>query len=239
MSQRKTYPIRCPKCGHEQEVELYESVNVAESPELKEDLLLNRLNAVQCPQCEFAFRVDAPLLYCNPAVGYMIYWMPMPEDQLEEAVRRFRDVMEVIQGTLPDDFRVPEVSMVLTRTELVERIYLLDKDLEERIIEYIKYMIYSNNLSRLDPASHTILFNAQDSNQEQLCFVVQDLQSGQFQSMLRYETKAYEGMKEMFGQPEQAERLLELFPGPYISARRMLLEDAEDPPASMSGPELV
>ena len=48
MSAQKTYNIRCPKCGHEQKVELYDSVNVTQQPDLKTALFENRLNRILC-----------------------------------------------------------------------------------------------------------------------------------------------------------------------------------------------
>ena len=63
MSQEKTYRISCPKCGHEQEVSLFDSVNVGEGPDLKQALMRNQINNIHCARCEFSFRIGA----CQPA----------------------------------------------------------------------------------------------------------------------------------------------------------------------------
>ena len=48
MSQTKQYHIRCPKCEAEQNVELYDSVNIETDAGLRDELMANRLNAVVC-----------------------------------------------------------------------------------------------------------------------------------------------------------------------------------------------
>lgn len=225
MSQQKTYPIRCPKCRHEQSVQLYESVNVKTSPDLKTLLMSNQLNVVACDQCHASFRVEKPLLYHDPARRLMIYLLPVAEEAVEDGQRQFAESLTKLNGVLPEGINAPEVCLVFSRTELVERIFLFDADLKERIIEYIKYLIYSKNLAKLDPRHKALLFNVQDSTPEALCFVVQDIKSRKLEAVIHYERKTYDGLCTMFDRDDQTANLLELFPGPYISARVLMLRD--------------
>jgi hypothetical protein len=111
--------------------------------------------------------------------------------------------------------------LVLTRAELVERIFLIEAGFDERVIEYIKYMVFSNNASRLDPTAKRLLFNAQDSTAETLCFVVQDIATRKLEGVLQYDRAAAKELEAMFaGNPSQP--LSELFPGPIVSARRLM-----------------
>ena len=120
MSAQKTYNIRCPKCGHEQKVELYESINVAQQPELKTALFENRLNRVQCGSCDASFRVDKPLLYHDADRNILIHWMPDTAVSREEILDEFDKSMEELRKVLPDDVEPPRVRLVFTRAELVE-----------------------------------------------------------------------------------------------------------------------
>lgn len=225
MSIKKTYPIHCPKCEAELEAELYDAINVTESPALRDALMANTLNAVECVHCDFMFRVDKRLLYNDPDRGMMIFWFPGNEAEYRANKEEFIASLSALNTALPDEFDPPVVHLVFTRSELVERIFLLEAELNERIIEYIKYMMYSRNLEKLDPKQKAILFNAEDSNDEALCFVVQDLQTMQLESMLQFDRSAYEGLMEMFDDDEQTTQLMDLFPGPYISARELLLQN--------------
>lgn len=225
MSEKKPYSIKCPKCGEQQEVDLYESVNVRKEPELRDQLMANKLNEVTCASCGFAFRVDKPLLYIDQDHQLMIYLIPAPEHQYETGEDQFNEFLRNMLGLLPVDFRAPEVQLVFSRIELIERIFLIEAGLNPRIIEYIKHKIYSQNGSRIPPQTKAILFNAQDSSEESLCFVVQDLGTRKFDAVLQYQRETYDALEEMFADGEKSADLMELFPGPYISARRLFLED--------------
>jgi hypothetical protein len=225
MSNRRLYPIQCPRCQASQEVELYESLNIKEQPELKQLLMTNQLNAVTCPACQFQFRVDKNLLYSDPDRRLLIYWIPATEQQYEQGEDTFSELVQNMTSLLPSDLRAPEVHLVFNRTELVERIFLLEAGLDVRTIEYIKYSIYTRNTGKLDPVNKILLFNAQDSTPEHLCFVIQDAATRKFEAMLQYERAVYTALSEAFADGEKAADLLELFPGPHVSARALLLQE--------------
>ena len=229
MSQQKTYSIRCPKCQHDQTVELYESINVQASPDLKKLLMANQLNAVTCEQCALTFRVDKPLLYHDPKRRFMIYQIPIQGNAVEAGEREFTESLGRLSSVIPKDIQAPDVSLVFSRTEMVERIFLRDAGLNERIIEYIKYMIYTRNSGKINPIRKALLFDAEDSTPEALCFVVQDVESKKLESVLQYDRKTYAALCETFDKDDQTPTLLELFPGPYISARRLLLTESPEP----------
>ncbi len=237
MSNCRSYPIACPRCQASQEVELYESVNVKEQPGLKDQLLANQLNTVTCPSCQFQFRVDKNLLYSDPDRRLLIYWIPATEAQYEQGEDTFSELVQNMTALLPDDMRAPEVHLVFNRTELVERIFLVEAGLDTRTIEYIKYSIYTRNTGKLDPVSKILLFNAQDSTAEHLCFVIQDAATRKFEAMLQYERAVYQALQEAFSEGEKAADLLELFPGPHLSARGLLLQELkaeqEEPPEAL------
>lgn len=225
MSEKNTYRITCPKCRHEQSVELYESINVKTDPDLKEQLLRNQLNGVACGSCQFAFRVDKQLSYSDPERRLLIYWYPTEEETTDREEGKFLDALAEITRALPEDTQAPSVHLVYTRTELIERIFLKEAGLDERLVEYIKYTMYTKNAGKLDPAAKALLFNAHDSTDQMLFFVVQDLKTKKFEAVLQYDRAGYDALKEAFANEDKAFDLLELFPGPHISARHSLLRE--------------
>jgi hypothetical protein len=229
VSQQRGYNIRCPQCGRHQDVQLYDSINVQTTPELKQELLANHLNSVTCEQCKLSFRVDKPLLYNDPERRLMIYLVPLKQEDYEEGERQFADSLHRLNGILPQGVPAPDVVLVFDRTELVERIFLTDAGLNPRIIEYIKHLIYSRNLSKVDPARKALLFDTEDSTPETMRFVIQDLETKKLEGMLEYDRKAYTALCEMFDRDEQTATLLELFPGPYVSARVLMLREQAEP----------
>ncbi|MDD3275661.1 MAG: CpXC domain-containing protein [Kiritimatiellales bacterium] len=225
MSAQKTYNIRCPQCGHQQKVELYDSINVTQQPELKTALFENRLNCVLCGSCESAFRIDKPLLYHDPGRNILIHWMPDTAVSREEILDEFDKSMEELRAVLPEDVEPPRVRLVFTRTELVELIFVIEAGMEERVVEYIKYTIHMQNQGRVPPKTKQLLLNVQDSTADELLFAVQNAETFELEEVLRYPRTAYRSMREMYR--KDPDELSELFPGPYISARSALM--AENP----------
>ena len=236
MSQQPSYPIRCPKCGRTQTVQLYEVLNVQTDPALRDRLMQNKINTVQCADCAFSFRVDKPLLYHDPARGLLVYWVPAPAGAAAAAERQFADLLLALAQRQPPESTLPAVHLVFSRLELVERIFMLEAGLEERMIEYVKHLIYLNNQSRVNPREKNLLFNAQDSTPENLCFVVQDVASRKLERLLHYNRKAYEELCVIFRGAEQAQALRTLFPGPYVSARAVLLQASAEPESEAAPP---
>ena len=102
MSISRTVNISCPSCGVQQDVELYDAINVSTEPELKDALMLNQLNRVECPDCELSFRVDLPLLYNEPQNNMLIYWVPETEETTrDDILEEFDRSMEKMNEMLP------------------------------------------------------------------------------------------------------------------------------------------
>jgi transcription elongation factor Elf1 len=226
MSAQKTYNIRCPQCGHEQKVELYDSINVTQQPELKTALFENRLNRVLCGSCEASFRIDKPLLYHDPDRNILIHWMPDNAVSREEILDEFDRSMEELRAALPADIEPPRVRLVFTRAELVELVFIIEAGMEERVVEYIKYTIHMQNMKRVPPAEKQLLLNVQDSTADELLFAIQNTATFELEDVLRYPRKAYHGVREMYR--KNPDEFTDLFPGPYISARGALMAEGTD-----------
>ena len=227
MSRRKTFNIKCPSCGTPQDVELYEAINVSTEPALKQALLENKLNRVECTDCDSNFRVDMPMLYNDPKNHILIHWIPETAGlSKEQIIADFDQSLEQINAMLPPDVTAPRVRLVLTRVELVELIFLIEAGLNQRVVEYVKYSIYTRNMEKVDPHKFRLLLDVMDSTEEELCFVMQDVESQNLGSILRYGRSAYQSLYELY--EENSEEFYEMFPGPCISARNLLLEDSEE-----------
>ena len=226
MSLAKTYPIRCPQCEHTQNVELYDSINVAQEPELKTALLENRLNRVECESCDNSFRVDKPVLYHDADRNILIHWMPDTSCSRDDILDEFDDAMEELRSALPDESEPPRVRLVFTRVELVELMFIIEAGMEERVVEHIKYTIYMQNMDRLPPVGKQLLLNVQDSTADELLFAVRNLETAELEDVLRYPREAYRGVQKMYR--KNPDEFIELFPGPYISARAALLEEGKE-----------
>jgi transcription elongation factor Elf1 len=224
MSVQRTVEIQCPSCGAQQQVQLYEVINVQQDPALKEALMHNQLNRVVCESCDLDYRVDLPLLYTDAAHEMMIHWVPeSAQVSREQILEEFDEAIERMNGEAGEEFTLPSVRLVMSRVELVELIYMLEEGINQRVIEYIKYSMYTRNSEKLNPETQRLLLNVEDSTDEELCFVAQEVETQQLGEMLRYGKAAYHSLLELY--EEDPDEFMELFPGPCISARDVLLDD--------------
>jgi hypothetical protein len=225
MAQTNLYPIQCPKCKSQQDEVLYDSLDVGKEPDLRKQLLENRLNRVTCDACGFEFYVDKNLLYHDSREGWMLYLSSSPQEQATEAIREFDQVLADMKELLPSGQTLPPVDLVLSRIELVERIFVREAGLDPQVVEYVKYLIYTQNLDQFMPETHALLLNGQECNEENLCFVVQDIETRKLETLLHYKRETYEDLLELGVQDGEQSLMHQLFPGPYISARGYLVQD--------------
>lgn len=223
MSNQSQHDIACPFCGHEQTVELWDVLNVDEQPELREWLLASRINRVECAGCRKSFRVDKALAYHDRGRSIYVHFEPAgPRRPLAEIEKSFGEAMTALGQLLPADIRPPVVHLVVEWGELIERIFLLEAGLDARLIEHIKYLMYRRNPEKLPASRKNLLFDAQDSTAEQLCFIVQDRSTRKLEALLTFARADYEELRAIFA---GGTLLTEQFPGAYWSGRWRFLQD--------------
>lgn len=231
MSASRTHRIRCPRCSDEFDVELWDSVNVVDRPLARDEVMGNRLNVVQCPTCELSFRVDKPVLYLDPGRGFAVWWAPEGAREPERVHAEFKLLESHIEqhaGGIP-----PRLLLAFDRREFVERIFVAEAGLDERLVEYVKYMVLSRNPKRLDPARHRLRFAGPpaDGSPTDVDFVVEDTTTGRLEGVLRYSRAAFEQVEQLFGRSPSA-ALAELFPGPRPDAADLFRDGADSVSAS-------
>jgi hypothetical protein len=211
-------------------VELWDSIDVDDDPGLREALLSGRINRVECAECRKSFRIDKPLVYHDREQDIFIHLDPLVGARsLPEVEQTFRQAMEELNRLLPKDVPPPETHLVVEWSELVERIFLLEEGLDARLVEHIKYMMFQQNSAKLPAGQKNLLFDAQDSTDEQLCFVVQDRASKKLEAVLNFSRTDYEALVNIFDSDDQLALLEEQFPGPYLNGRLRYLQDLAEP----------
>ena len=211
-------------------MELWDAIDAGQDPELREALLAGRINRVECAGCQKGFRVEMPLVYHDREQDIFIHYEPLAGGRtLAEAEKGFQAVLKELTGLLPADLSPLEVHLVVEWGELIERIFLLEEGLDARLVEHIKYMMFQQNPGKLPAEKKNLLFDAQDSTDEQLCFVVQDRTTKKLEAVLNFARADYEALVNVFDSGDQLALLEEQFPGPYFSGRlRFLRDQAEE-----------
>jgi hypothetical protein len=216
--------VECPKCQAPQEVE---PVTVLQpgAKALKE-LFRGALNRVTCSGCGTVFILDVPILYRDDAARFLVYLLTSVDPKnWAEGEKQMQQVTAKVfsqeKGLQP-----PTCRLVTDRSALIEKIALHERGLDDRIVEYVKYQLFSNpsQENRLDPVRQRLLFDfSADPEGPNLAFIVFDRESGRATAGAHIPTEVYREVAEAFTTSlKMREELEALFPGYYVSVERLL-----------------
>lgn len=129
--------IKCPVCGAEQEVTVWESVNVSEAPDLKADILSRKVNIFECSECSAAALVPAMLLYTDEQKKLMIYFAPCREDEKKNVYS------ELVKNTKEEIKTLDKYNLrfVTDYNDFMEKILIYDNALDDKVIEFLKMLV--------------------------------------------------------------------------------------------------
>lgn len=139
MIQQIVKKINCPKCETENEVILWEKINVDMNPDLKEKLFSESINNLTCKNCGHTTRVDIPLYYNDAKKHYFIYLVsdyPMGVEEEEKLVSNLNDKTLTILDEKYDN----RIRVVFDYYNLLEKILIFDSGLDDRVIEGCKIL---------------------------------------------------------------------------------------------------
>lgn len=169
MSQTAKLMCECPKCKFNHEVSLYESINVTLSPELKDKLFRGELFKYRCPECSFDFLINHKCLYHDMKKRYMIYLIPDSENTEELASSIVENLKNLTGPDTVDSIKKEMASyklrIVNEPNRLIEKIKILDQDINDKVIELCKMVIMFNYLKNSNaPDINKVLFDYKDEN---------------------------------------------------------------------------
>ncbi|MBP3360502.1 MAG: CpXC domain-containing protein [Clostridia bacterium] len=149
MSINSSKAIRCPSCGQLQEITVWNSITVKDSPDLKADLLSGRVNIFKCGSCSHSGLVPAPLLYHDEDKKLMISFSPCDDEQLKQ--RLFENVRETSKGSGElSGYSGYNLRFVCEYNSLLEKILIFDAGLNDKAVEIIKLLILSQEPEKQD-----------------------------------------------------------------------------------------
>ena len=84
MSRQYRESVQCPKCGANQEVTVWCSLNVGLDPELRTRLFNGEINQFVCEKCQHKAFLDTPLMYHDMPRKFSVqYYPPQSLDDAE------------------------------------------------------------------------------------------------------------------------------------------------------------
>jgi hypothetical protein len=71
-----TETIACPACKVEQDVDVYQTINAMENPELVPKLMAGEISIFTCTACSHVAQIHTPLLFNDHRMGLKIQFYP-------------------------------------------------------------------------------------------------------------------------------------------------------------------
>lgn len=130
MSLFKEVEVKCPKCGNELKIKIYNSINVTVSPELLESVENFSAFSKVCDKCGTYLPIEYSCMFHDMDKKYIIW----STSNVEDLNTLFEDCKQWIDLGY-------KLRFVDTNKDLVEKVSILKNDLRDTIIEYIKIKI--------------------------------------------------------------------------------------------------
>lgn len=174
MSNPTTISAQCPYCKSDIEIPYFEEVNIAKQPEMKAAILSGNFFKYTCPECGETLSTAGPLLYHDPDIPTMLYFVPTgfdaSTDQLDE-------MLKIIQDMEGDKTTLYQARLVTSIDKLLEKIYIQDALLDDRIVELVKLTYlkhYSSELQNKGKIYETLFMPSNDGEEAQIVFILGD-----------------------------------------------------------------
>ena len=131
MNMIDTETIACPACKVEQDVDVYQTINAMENPELLQNLLSREINVLTCSACGHVAQIHTPLLFNDYRMDLKIQFYPehllvenpeyVSNDYLEmlKQMETFRAEFGLF---MPDSNKPGSLLVVFSMAEMVNQI---------------------------------------------------------------------------------------------------------------------
>ena len=143
----------CSKCGQQQTVTVYRSINIADNPELKDKVRDGSLFLWECPHCGQVNLARYETLYHDPSVKLMV-WL-IPEGEISETQMQAITMHTKAMGGYT-------LRRVNDMGSLMEKVLVSDAGLDDVVLEMCKYVTKMEMIQKSVPAEQKEEFLAAD-----------------------------------------------------------------------------
>lgn len=130
----------CSRCGQQNKITIYRSINISENPELKEKVMNGNLFLWECPHCGQVNLARYETLYHDPEAKLMIWLIPSGEISETQMAAITMHTKAMGGYTLR---RVADMGA------LMEKVLIRNSGLDDAVIELVKYVTKIEMLSKM------------------------------------------------------------------------------------------
>jgi len=150
MSKLGSISGNCGNCDEKFEAEFWSSVNINSDPALKQKLLDYELNVFECPKCKLKSLIPRDFLYhdMSKRLWLQLTFSKDVDDSLNQQNELLNEMKE-LTGNIGKLMSVDYTRRLMTSYEqLVEKVLIFDKGLDDRTLELIKLVLQITNRAK-------------------------------------------------------------------------------------------
>ena len=214
----KLSSIECPNCGFDIEAEV--TTTIRPDDQSLDELFNGELNNLICHQCAQEFLYETPLVYKNEDDSFIIYYNPeIPAEEWKTAEEQMQKVLSLSLENLEPEDR-PDCRLTLDRNEFVEKIALSLADLDDKLIEYLKFHIFKQDAT-IDAQQQTLLYDFSRSDKDMIEFSIMDNDKGKVLQNTQTPMTTLEQMRIQLEADDCPIDIDELFDGLYVQVKKL------------------
>lgn len=165
MTEKNKENVKCPYCGHEQEFETVENINLSLNPEFKDKIMNEEIFMFSCDECKKKAVIAFPCLINDMEKSFLIWLLA---DYTPEQKQKLDDELKNIAKTENEkNFTDAYVKRIVSSiNELKEKIMLIDEGLDDRVVEVLKLLCVNEVSDQLNGAYvQEVRFNKDEGGQ--------------------------------------------------------------------------
>ncbi|MCM8538396.1 MAG: CpXC domain-containing protein [Lentisphaeraceae bacterium] len=210
--------IPCPNCGFDIFTEIITTIRSQDTA--LEELFNGDLNRCICDQCATDFIFETPLVFKSDDLDYFIYYnqsieklgWEVAQEQMQKALDASLEGMDIHER--------PECRLTLNRNDFIEKIALHLADLDDRMVEYLKFHIFSQE-KEINTANHILLYDFSRSDKEMIEFNVLEKATGKLLHNTQTRIEMIEQLEGLLSADDCPIELDTLFSGLYVQLDRL------------------
>jgi hypothetical protein len=196
-------------CEHGFDADVPDSVNLGEQPEMEQAIIDGEFLSIRCPNCGKVLKPEFPVLIEDPQAENSIFFVP----ELDRSA--------FYRGSLSYSLR-EATRVAIGYEELVEKLLLKRYNLDDRVVEIVKYYLLSKIMEdEGEDKELRILFSKREG--DTVLFNVLGMKKGEV-GILKVPMATVEKISSQLLEKKQQEPFSEILKAPYISINNLLME---------------
>jgi hypothetical protein len=196
-------------CEHAFDAEVPDSIDLGEQPQVEQAIVKGEFLSLRCPNCGKVLKPEFPVLIDDPQAENSIFFIP----ELDRSA--------YFRGSLSYSLREAN-RVAIGYEELVEKFLLKRYNLDDRVVEIVKYYLLSKIMEeQAEDKELRILFSKQEG--DNILFNVLGLKKDEV-GILKVPVSTVEKIGSQLEEKKQQEPFSEILKAPYISINNLLVE---------------